>query len=157
MSEESFNLQDLFANTVVADNAHAADLWPRIAAAHEKRSRRRRTLRFTGAGLVVMFVFGLLVFSPWRLMTQQSAAAVDWQARAQALELQIDALPMPSPGESAHALDTVSQIGHVDGDLQSAYDRGASHDAILPLWKRRSELLGALLAERQQHPIITDI
>lgn len=157
MSKESINLHALFAPASVVDGSPSADLWSRIVAARAKQSRHRRVIGFVGGGLATIVAATVLAFSPWRFMIQPPGAGVDWQARAQALELQLDSLPVPSHVENDHALQTVSDIASVDGDLQSAYDQGASREAILPLWKRRSELLGALLAERRQLPIVTDI
>ena len=84
---------------------------------------------------------------------------VDWQARAQALELQLRAL---RDGHGAHpdnagALETQSEIARVDDALQAAYDTGAERDKLDLLWKRRSELLGALISVRQRHVEISRI
>ncbi|MGA9335832.1 MAG: hypothetical protein WBV39_16240 [Rudaea sp.] len=157
MNQARFSLRNLLAEEA-ADGLISPDLWPRIVAARTRRVRRRRNLRFVSAGsFVLVALCGVLAFALWRAPVQDAASTVDWQARAQALELQLDALPMPAHVEGDRALNTLSEIARVDADLQSAYDRGAARDAILALWKRRSELLAVLLAERRRQRASEDI
>jgi hypothetical protein len=81
------------------------------------------------------------------------AAPVDWQARAQALEIQLAAYSVPA--DSSSTVDT--ELARIDASLQAAYDRGAPANELVPLWKQRSELLGALLIARQQQVTLTRI
>jgi hypothetical protein len=81
--------------------------------------------------------------------------AVDWQARAQALEMQLnDAL---AQRDLPVSVDTEEELERVDLALQAAYDRGANKTELVPLWKQRSELLSLLLAARQQQLALTRI
>lgn len=158
MNEEISSLRDMIGGASTTNDLPSPDLWSRIAVAHARRMRRRRNVRIVGAGLVSVFgICALLILSPWHGLTQDATASVDWQARAQALELQLDGLPMPVHSQSPSAMRTVSEISRIDNSLQAAYDGGASRDSILPLWKQRSQLLSALLAERLQQPAMTDI
>jgi len=133
-----------------------ADLWPRIAQAQRQRMQRararRRTTWMAGFGVAVAgLVAGLLVWL-------DRPETVDWQARAQALELQLHAL---DGGEPARPLNVVieaqSELARIDATLQAAYDEGADTATLNALWKRRSELLGALLRARQQNMEISRI
>jgi hypothetical protein len=138
--------------------APSAELWPRIAAAHLQRHRRRRVRRFAGAGLLL--AAGLAVVALVPTWSPKAAADVDWQARAQALELQLHAVATAT--DSAAALDTESdntvlELARIDGALQKAYDSGAQTSELVPLWKQRSELLSALLTARQQQLALTRI
>ncbi len=126
-----------------------ADLWPRIAAAHAARRRRRRRWRATLAGLGLAAALAALWFAPLRADRER----IDWQARAQALELELDALP--GAGRAAPAAE--AELARIDGALQRAYDRGARSDEVRPLWQARSELLSALLAARRQQVLPTRI
>jgi hypothetical protein len=149
MSGQTVNFRDIVQRVPAAtDDIAPVDLWPRIAAAHLRRRRQRR-LGLTGAGLALAAGLAVAILIP-ALRSPDNAAAIDWQARAQALEMQIDTLPMPSAGEGSVARTTVSEIARIDRDLQAAYDRGGAKNILVPLWKRRSELLDNLLVERQQ-------
>lgn len=152
MAETELKLHDILARlpAPVTPLAAPAELWPRIAAAHTARLRRRRVLRIAAASSAVVFLALALV---WRAA---APAAVDWQARAQALELQLDTLPLPAAADPAARL-AESELARVDRTLQSAYDHGAQAGKIAPLWRRRSELLDALLAVRRQQTLSTRI
>jgi hypothetical protein len=131
------------------------DLWERIAAAQRTRARRRRRLRHA-ATLCAALVGVLVLFASadrfGAFDEHDSATAIDWQARAQALELQLRALrtgASPQQGSDALATDLQNELALVDAALQTAYDDGATHDRVDALWKRRSELLSVLLAARR--------
>ena len=130
----------------------SADLWQRIATAHLARRRRRAIGRVAGVGSACVLVIAMVAAGVIKL---REPAAVDWQARAQALELQLnDALAqrdLPLSG------DTEEELERVDLALQSAYDRGANKNELVPLWKQRSELLSLLLSARQQQLALTRI
>jgi len=156
MAERELSLREIAQRLpAAADATHvpAADLWPRIAAAHRTRQRRRRMRRLAAFAIGLSTAFAAAVLLPgW---FAQPAAAVDWQARAQALEMQLSASPTLSDASNAGVLD--AELARVDIALQAAYDRGAQANELIPLWKQRSELLSALLAARQQQLTLTRI
>jgi hypothetical protein len=133
-----------------------ADLWSRIADAQRRRVQRararRRAIWIAACGVVITGVAVSLAL--WFDRPEQ----VDWQARAQALELQLHALDASG---AAHPLNVViqaqSELALLDAALQAAYDEGADTAHLNALWKRRSELLGALLRARQQNMEISRI
>lgn len=128
------------------------DLWPRIAAAHIATRRRRRMRRF-GGGIFSVFLVAALAMG---LRASRDESPVDWQARAQALELQLDE-SMAARSVHAFTTDVQQELVQVDRALQSAYDHGAGKSELLPLWKQRSELLSVMLAVRQQQLALTRI
>jgi hypothetical protein len=139
----------------------APDLWPRIAAAQQLRMRRaqaRRRVAFAGsaAAAVVLLVATGIWFGGAHGAPRE---AVDWQARAQALELQLRALSAGRPAGAAALLATTAQneLVLVDAALQAAYDDGGDRERTESLWKRRSELLGALLQARSKNVEISRI
>ena len=123
------------------------ELWPRIAAARHLAVRRRR-LRRGLIGAAALAFAGLLSSAAW----QSRSHDIDWQARAQALELELHALT-PARGTADLAAMQV-EIANLDRALQTAYDEGNDETQRVLLWKKRSELLDALLeARRHQLPV----
>jgi hypothetical protein len=156
MVEQELTLKEIVQRLPSAtDAAHvpAADLWPRIAAAHVARQRRRRVQRSVAATLALAATFAAVLLVPAWLT--KPAANVDWQARAQALEIQLSALSVPANFDNTVVED--AELARIDGALQAAYDRGAPANELVPLWKKRSELLSALLIARQQQVALTRI
>lgn len=152
MAEQELTLREIVQRLPHAETAQVgADLWPRIAAAHLQRLRHRRVRRLAGFGLAAAAVAAVALAVPAWLM--KSAPAVDWQARAQALEIQLNAVTARS--DNSGVVDT--ELARIDAALQSAYDRGAAKNELVPLWKQRSDLLGALLTARQQQVTLTRI
>jgi hypothetical protein len=138
----------------------SADLWQKIAGAQQQRMRRARSRRMVlwCGGSVVLLAALIVGADDWFGRTQ-SSMDVDWQARAQALELQLRAL---DAGASARAgipiaVDAQNELALVDVALQSAYDEGAEQQRVRALWKRRSELLSALVNARRQNMEISRI
>jgi hypothetical protein len=138
----------------------SADLWQKIAGAQQQRMRRARSRRMVlwCGGSVVLLAALIVGAHDWYGRTQ-SSMDVDWQARAQALELQLRAL---DAGASARAgtptaVDAQNELALVDVALQSAYDEGAEQQRVRALWKRRSELLSALVNARRQNMEISRI
>ena len=132
--------------------APSADLWARIARAHLARRVRRRRLRIGGAMSLAIACLAIVVCWPAR------GPATDWQARAQALEIELSTLPVHGVGfDNPAALEAESRLMQLDEALQSAYDRGAASTELSPLWKQRSELLSTLLAVRQENVAVTRI
>ena len=135
------------------------DLWQRIADTHAGRVRRTRMRRgIIGSCLAVMALVAVLLGPNW-LAPSVTEREVDWQARAQALELQLHALQDATGARAytAGALDAQSEIARIDDALQTAYDTGAEKNQRDLLWKRRSELLGTLISVRQRHVEISRI
>lgn len=157
MSEPELNFHDLAARLPASAAVHAlpADLWPRIAAAHAVRRRQRRWQRLAAVGGGVALV-AMLALAPAGWQRHAAPPAIDWQARAQALELQLDAMPTPVASDPMARL-AESELGRLDSNLQSAYDRGAVPRDLAPLWQRRSELLDALLSVRRQQILPSQI
>ena len=134
----------------------SADLWTRIEAAHTTRVRRRRLHRLVAGGtlgIAVIAAAALALHLPagnWN-----RSADIDWQARAQALELQLQAL---QPIGNAPVAMTVAdpsdpaaiELEDIDHRLQAAYEHGVYTNELVPLWKRRSELLATLITARKE-------
>jgi hypothetical protein len=154
MSTQELNFHAIAQRLAAAPISEpAADLWSRIERAHLSRRQRRQRRHFVGAGIVV--IAGLAVFLAASRLPE--SAGTDWQARAQALELQLHARALTADIDNPLALDTESELARVDGALQTAYDHGATKGELVPLWKQRSELLSALLAARRQSLSVTRI
>ena len=71
-------------------------------------------------------------------------AVADTQARSRALESHL-ALTPRSEHASAGVLAAEAELARVDLALQSAYDRNAPAAELEPLWRLRTDLLGALV------------
>jgi len=128
------------------------DLWARIARAHLARHTRRRRLQVAGITSSAAVFFALVLTWP------SHGPGTDWQARAQALEIELRELPVRGiDADNPAALEAESRLMQLDGTLQAAYDRGAASGELTPLWKQRSELLSTLLAVRQQNVAVTRI
>ena len=125
------------------------DLWQRIERAHTARRTRRLRLRIGAAATFACAAFGTYLLLP--------AGAPDWQARSQALEIELRNLPARPDTENAASLETESQLAQLDTALQAAYDRGATPKELIALWKQRSELLSTLLTVRQVAVAVTRI
>jgi hypothetical protein len=154
MTESELTLLDIVQRLPGADAAQLPpDLWPRIATAHLTRQRRRRTQRVIAAGTATAAaIAAVFVITAW---FAQAPPRVDWQARAQALEIQLSALSNPTNVANTVVVD--AELARLDVALQAAYDRAAPADELVSLWKQRSELLDALIAVRQQQIALTRI
>lgn len=153
MADQELNLRDIIARLPAgADTAHlGTDLWPRIAQTHLTRRRRRRVQRMVAAACAAAAVCAAVFVVPaW---VARPVPAVDWQARAQALEMQLDALARTADADGV----ADAELARIDVALQAAYDRGAPANELIPLWKQRSDLLSALLVARQQQVALTRI
>ena len=112
--------------------------------------------RWAGGGLAAAALLAVSVIGPAWLT--RPTPAIDWQARAQALEIELRALPPRTVGtDDPAALEAESRLVQIDGALQAAYDRGARPAELVPLWKARSELLSTLLTVRQENVAVTRI
>jgi len=153
--QDELNFRDIADNLPASPSFLAGgDLWPRIAAAHLARRRTRRIRRFAAGGSALALLV-VLAFFGWQ--TPREAPVVDWQARAQALEIQLNLMNESSQATMPSATDAEVELARLDRTLQAAYDRGARKNELLPLWKQRSELLSLLLAVRQQQLALTRI
>lgn len=137
------------------DAQASAALWSRIRGAHQRRVTRRRWQRLgIGAALAVAVASAALVY-PRHVQHEEH---IDWQARAQALELQLAMLQSEHAAvASVGADDITSELDTVDRRLRSAYENGPPNEDVSPLWQRRSELLDTLLAARKQGLALTHI
>jgi len=151
MNETELRLSSIIGPMHEVDWSSTANdrVWSRIATTYRRR-RRQRALRLVGGALVLsscLIVTGLVY-----LPGSAGRADINWQARAQALELQLDALSSAgSSAAPASAMDVSlqSSLSRLDSRLQAAYDRGAAPDELSSLWKQRSELLSDLLRARK--------
>ncbi|HEY2397276.1 MAG TPA: hypothetical protein VGH81_15045 [Rudaea sp.] len=140
----------------------SAELWPRIARAHRQRLRQARVRRLSawcgGAGVLLLAAL-IGASGGWFDMRQPSSTTVDWQARAQALELQLRALNAAASRQVDAAIgsDAQDELVLVDLALQAAYDEGAAQERLTALWKRRSELLDVLVSARRHNMQISRI
>ncbi|MEP6940825.1 MAG: hypothetical protein ABI846_13755 [Rudaea sp.] len=135
-----------------------ADLWARIAHAHGVRLVRRRRQRLAGIAFVAVAACATTIgYFQLHAMTSTKPSAVDWQARADALELQLYAMQRDNQFGNAGSHGLESELGTIDQSLQTAYESGAPASVLIPLWKRRSELLDTLIVARKQNLILTRI
>jgi hypothetical protein len=139
------------------------DLWARIADAHAQRLARRTRLRYAGrSAMAAMLTCALIYAALYVRPNAQRNETVDWQARAQALELQLGTLDhSPTALAATDVGDVESELAQVDRLLQTAYERssngGEYTNELVPLWKRRSELLNTLIVARKQGLALTRI
>jgi hypothetical protein len=166
MSTEELKFSDIVQPLSSASVSEpSADLWSRIATAHMVRRSRRRQRKFLGGSVAALAGFAAIFFA----LQTPNAADTDWQARAQALEIQLHVQSEHMRLENAQseqaqseiaannpvALDAESELARLDSALQAAYDRGAQKSELVPLWKQRSKLLTTLLDARRQTATVT--
>ena len=151
--QSELRLSDITTTPPSVDIAVSDDLWTRIASAHQARLRKRRQRRGAGVGMVAVLVVAGLVGMYHGISVEST---VDWEARAEALEIQLNQAETMSHGARVTA-DTENELARVDGALQAAYDHGADKSELVALWKQRSELLSVLLTVRQQQLALTRI
>lgn len=116
-------------------------LWSRIAAVHAQRSGRggRGRLPWIAAGIAA--TLAAVVLLPRLGGDASPLDQVDvWQQQSQSLEQQwqSSARVLADPRRRA-------DLHLIDGELQSAYDRGATASELLPLWRQRNEALKSLI------------
>ena len=127
----------------------APDLWSRILERHRREIAHARRRRLLAAALAASAVVAAGTALVWR--DRPDVDSIDWQARAQALELRLHAL---EPATQTPTPTAEFQLAQIDGLLQAAYDNGADRGEVIALWKRRSELLDTLVRVRQRQPDI---
>jgi hypothetical protein len=157
-------LTSFWSDTSLLQAEPPDDLWSRIASARSRQLRRRAQMRNASGLLVAGFAVALVFLGPrWAGIPLRNDDAVDWQARAQVLELQLAAVDRSHNPESASgAVDVEAELGEIDRRLQIAYESKGADAAryaneLMPLWKRRSELLNTLILTRQQGLALTRI
>lgn len=129
-------------------------LWARIETTHQIRRVRRRSHRILGTTLTCALTG---VFALGYLQMRQPREHIDWQARAEALELQLHTLQHDTRGGANGTGEVEVELGAIDHSLQSAYESGAQPNDLAALWKRRSELLDTLIVARKQNLLLTRI
>jgi hypothetical protein len=141
-----------------------ADLWPRIESARSRQLRRRLHMRnFAGFVSVGFAVVALFVGGRWPATPLRNDDTVDWQARAQVLELHLAAFDQNHNAQAGTgAFDIEAELGEIDRRLQTTYESKSADpvrytNELAPLWKRRSELLNALILARRQGLAVTRI
>lgn len=148
MAEPELSLQSLRLDAL-PEFEPPASLWPRIQQAHARRLRRRRLLRWSAAAAVVVGV--ALGIGLQRSPTDHTLAQLEADSRA--LEQAYAQLPHAVD----IALDGELELRVLERSLQRAYDRGASAEELLPLWRQRVELLGSLIAVSAEGAQLTRI
>lgn len=115
-------------------------LWSRIAAAHLRR-RRLRQWGFAAAATVLLGVAGALLVRP-------TQPAPQWaQAQRESQTLEAEWRRLADGGRQTPV--GLTRLRSIDAALQSAYDRGADGNEIVPLWQQRNEALRGLIARFQ--------
>lgn len=120
-----------------------AHLWPRIAAAQQRRMRLRRWGRGGIAAATAAVVCAAVLLTSYRIQPQQLVA--DGQRESQVLEGEWRRLAGASdPGSGG-----LTRLRFIDATLQAAYDRGAQADELAPLWRQRNQALRGLISHFQ--------
>lgn len=153
MNELDLRLADIIGARFVQAPVGDSDdlLWSRIASAYLRQRARRRYSRGAGIAAVVVGLIGIAsVFNASRL-SRLSSPGIDWRARSEALELQLDSLNATADADADNTVvvSLRSSLSRLDNNLQTAYDHGASDNELAPLWRQRSQLLNNLLLARQ--------
>ncbi|MEO8673464.1 MAG: hypothetical protein ABI411_19280 [Tahibacter sp.] len=128
-----------------------ADLWPRILRRQRVLQLRRRAALGTllaAASVVLALVLRIPV------PVSGDPALVRLQADSQRLESR---LAMLVGGFKGSANESPTDLRPVERALQDAYDRGASSAELAELWRRRNEMLDALISTRETGTLVTRI
>lgn len=114
-------------------------LWLRIQSARARRQRLRRR-SWLGAGLAAAAVLVVAVLARAPSTPPSASDVASWRERSHVLEQEWLA-------SSRTAMDPRlrAELRLIDGQLQAAYDRGATDGELVPLWKLRSEALQDLI------------
>ena len=147
---DSANLQTsaLLRTITNMESEPPVDLWSRIEAAHGTRVRRRRLRRFLAGGMFSAALGGAVALGGLRVASQMpnGSASIDWQARAQALELQLQALERDhgAVGRTVARYDAgpaATELADIDRRLQAMRKKG------LITWERRGAFVVWSLAK----------
>src|SRR5882724_12968390 len=95
MSEQELNFHAIAQRLAAAPASEPApDLWARIAHAHASCRQRRRRQRLVDGGIAVLVILATFAAA----VRLPGAIGTDWQARAQALEIQLHARTIAADG-----------------------------------------------------------
>jgi hypothetical protein len=117
-----------------------AGLWTRIEAAERSRQRRARWTR-TGLAIAAVAIAAVALVRMHGSTPLPASDVLAGQQESQALESQWQQL-----AAGVRSVPTGStQLRAIDATLQSAYDRRAGQDEIVPLWQERNRALRNLI------------
>lgn len=144
MAEQEFTTTGGFDLRQLPEFAPDAKLWSRIEAAQHARNRARlwRNGGFAVAAAMLAAVGVVLLPRPLPNASQDMVAG---QYESQGLENEWQQLV----GGAHAAVVGTAQLRVIDATLQSAYDRGAKPDELVPLWQERNQALRGLIARFQ--------
>ncbi|MGB0132880.1 hypothetical protein, partial [Dokdonella sp.] len=91
-------------------------------------------------GLSAAALLCVVAVSRVQLGVPESDQVATWQSHSQALELEWQRMSRSTPDPRAR-----TELRLIDLELQTAYDRGATADELVPLWKLRSDALRELI------------
>lgn len=117
-------------------------LWARIQAvrAGQRRRRRRQRGAWFGLGLAAAAMLSVVVFSRYPVSDGQAGELASSREHSRSLEAQWRAMA-GSPADPRSR----AELRLIDAELQSAYDRGAAEEELVPLWKLRIAALQDLI------------
>lgn len=117
-------------------------LWSRIQTSRSQLLRRRQHRnRWLAAGLSAAALVCVVSVSRLQLGSPQTDPVAVWQNHSQALEQEWLAMSRSTPDPRAR-----TELRLIDLELQTAYDRGATADELIPLWKLRNDALRELIS-----------
>lgn len=116
-------------------------LWSKIQSRRSQQlARRRQRNRWVASGLAAAALLCVVAVSRVQLGQSQPDQVAIWQGHSQALEQEWLAMSRSTPDPR-----TRTELRLIDLELQTAYDRGATADELIPLWKLRNEALRELI------------
>lgn len=140
-NESKINLQSNFPLQHLPEFDPDPALWSRIQARRVRvEARRRQRNRWIGAGFSVAAMLCAVVVSRVQLGQQQTDSVTVWQQHSRDLEQEWLTMSRAAPDPRARA-----ELRLIDLELQTAYDRGATANELIPLWKLRNEALRELI------------
>lgn len=117
------------------------ELWSRIQARRLHRlGRIRLRNRWIAGGLSVAALLCVVAVSRVQLELPQTGDVAIWQGQSQDLEQEWLTMSRATPDPRLR-----TELRLIDLELQAAYDRGATANELIPLWKLRSEALRELI------------
>lgn len=116
-------------------------LWSRIQASRAQLlQRRRHRNRWLATGLSAAALVCVVAVSSIQLGLSKADEVAEWQGHSQALEQEWLAMSRSTPDPRLR-----TELRLIDLELQTAYDRGATANELIPLWKLRNEALRELI------------
>lgn len=141
MGERNFKSPGGFDLRQLPEFAPDANLWPRIETAQRAR-QRARLWRNGGFAVAAAMLAAVAVLLLPQHLPNASQDVFAGQRESQNLETEWQQLV----GGAHPALAGTTQLRVIDATLQSAYDRGAKPDELVPLWRERNQALRGLIA-----------